>query len=232
MDEIVEVAAGVKTEATVNRVGPRALDDMASADPTDVVRIDQAGARRFIDALAKFGGTRAGRTTVAGKIGRAAKAELNAIDELKAAGKFQTPEDLANYRLMQAQEGGAQYRNLAKEELANTMFNDYVPVTGRLIVEKNALKENWEPFTKGVREARARFLQFDADGAVILTQEGMEFLKGRAGGFGASIRRQLGAGGDSIKLNPDEVQVVGEFITEAVALEVFGAKNTIRPTRS
>jgi hypothetical protein len=222
MDEIVEVAAGVKTEATINRVG-------GAAD--DIVRVDQQGARRFIDELAKIGETRAGRNTVAGKVGRAAKAELNAIDELKAAGKLDTPEELANYRMLQAQEGGAPYRNLAKEELANTMFHDYVPITGRVIVDKQTLKENWTPFTKQVKDARTRYLEIGEDGAMVLNREGIEFLKGRLGGFGESIARQVAGGADAIKLNADEALIVGEFITEAIALEVFGARNVIRPTR-
>ena len=226
MDEIVEVAAGVKTESNINKLGPRGLIEEAG-----VVRMDQEGAVKFIRSLAKYGGTRAGRNTVAGKIGRAAAAELNALVELKATGKLKTAEDIANYRMLQAQEGGAPYRNLAKEELANSMFHDYVPVTGRIIVDKQTLKDNWTPFTKQTKNARERFLQFDETGAVILNKEGMEFLKGRIGGFGDKIRFSLGGGADTIKLTPEEVMVVGEFITEAVALEVFGAKNIIRPTR-
>ena len=204
MDEMVDIATGFKA-------------------PTTAMPITKEGARKFILALAEQGVTKTGKATVAGRVGRAALQETRTIGNLVDTGRITNADDLAKWRMAQSLEGGAAYRNLAKEEMLNTFLHDYVPLTPRLIVSKKAIKSKWDEFAELMKDARSRYIIEDVQlgrgdhiRGLELTEEGMKAL-------GFTIHPPI----ETIA----EWNKISEMITESVAAEVFGLREMIKPVR-
>ena len=187
--------------------------------------IDASKAGRLINTLAEQKG-------IAGRLGKTAQKEIQAFRGY-AQGE-ETAEKLLKFRMEQALgDAPNPYVNAVKEQLADTFYADYVPLTTRLIVSKKAFKEMWPQLSEAIANARKSYLlpnPGDANKPMLLTQEGVEFLRARNANFSGPLGDLLrGSRGADLMLTEQQGIVVAEKLAEAIATDMLPRADILRP---
>jgi len=186
--------------------------------------VDAAKAQRLIDTLAKQKG-------IAGRLGKTAKKEIEAFRGY--AKGDETAEKLLQFRMERALgDAPNPYINAVKEQLGDTFYADYIPLTSRLIVSKKAFKEMWPKLSEAIAKARQQYLLPNPDGGMILTEEGVRFLRQRNSNFTGPLGQKIrSAGPGDIALTEQQGIIAAEKLAEAIALEpgMLARADVIRP---
>ena len=230
MEDMIDLSLGATTPGA-NRL--RAMN------------MTEVGAKEFINAMASQQ-----KGTIAQKLGSAAQAEIKNFGEFvqrapektrgmdKALKDVTIEERLARFRATQAiGDTENPYRAMAQEELANTLWTEYVPVTSRMIVSRRAMKEKWPQLREEIATARTKYLKptDDVDKPFELTFEGREFIKIHGGYQSGALQRLIQSAdraSGKVLLNPEQAAIVAERLSEAVARKIFDPSEVLRPTRA
>ena len=206
--------------------------------------LTQAQATDFLNAMSAQG-----EKTIVGKLGLAAEAEINQFTEfvsrapeMKKEFKALTPVEVGE-RLERFRAGQAlgdtrnPYRNLAKEELLNSMYTEYVPLTSRMIVSRKAMKQYWPKFQEEILTSRARYLveTGDPEKPFRLTQEGATFINQNSGMLKSGQMKGLintAIREGDVLLDAEQSLIVSDRLAEAIARKVFGQEAVLKPTRA
>ena len=189
--------------------------------------IDASKAGRLINTLAQQKG-------IAGRLGKTAQKEIKAFEGY-AKGEA-TAEKLMQFRMERALgDAPNPYVNAVKEQLGDTFYADYVPLTSRLIVSKKAFKEMWPKLSEAIANARKQYLlpnPDDINKPMMLTEEGLQFLRQRNANFSGPVGELLRNHVGDLALTERQGIIVAEKLAEAIATDMIPRADIIRPATS